>query len=129
MLKKQYWFYLAVAYSIFIAVVSLVKIKPPVEINVHQADKWVHVFIYLFFTILWYASFKNNQRLPLIKKPIIKAAILAFVFGVSIEFLQYLNPYARSGDLNDVVANAIGIVIAVLILKKTKVSRVLNSLN
>lgn len=129
MLKKQTWFVLALTYTILITIVSLVKVKPPVDIKVHQADKWVHFGIYVIFTILWFAHFKNSPKEPLSSKPILKSSFLAFLFGVLIEVLQHFNPYARSGDVLDVLANTIGIVIAVLILKKTKISRVLNSVN
>lgn len=129
MLNKQSWLYLAIAYTVFVTVVSLVKIKPPTEINVPQADKWVHISIYVVFTVLWFLGFTNTPHKPFSNKPLVKASIWAFLFGVSIEIVQHISPYARSGDFFDVLANTIGILIAVLIIKKTKISNLLNSSN
>lgn len=108
--------------------VSLVEIKKEVDIKVPQFDKWVHFGIYFGFTIVWFA-FLYNYSESSVKKNRFKAAIWALIFGVIVEILQNINPNARSGDVLDVLANSIGIIVAVLILKNTKLIRLLKSNN
>ena len=107
---------------------SLVKIKKEVDIKVPQFDKLVHFGIYFVFTIIWFACFYNYSKSGVVKN-LIKAAIWGLGFGVVVEILQSLNPNARSGDVLDVLANSIGIIVAVLIIKNTKLIRLLKSNN
>lgn len=128
MLKKSYWLFLAITYSLLVLLVSLVKIKKEVDIKVPQFDKLVHFGIYFVFTIIWFACFYNYSKSGVVKN-LIKAAIWGLGFGVVVEILQSLNPNARSGDVLDVLANSIGIIVAVLIIKNTKLIRLLKSNN
>jgi VanZ family protein len=64
MLKKQYWLGLAIAYTVFILVISLVKINSKIDVKVPQVDKIVHFGIYFVFTILCltlYYNYKSKQ--------------------------------------------------------------------
>jgi VanZ family protein len=62
MLKKQYWLGLAIAYTVFILVISLVKINSKIDVKVPQVDKIVHFGIYFVFTILWFVCFYSYNR-------------------------------------------------------------------
>lgn len=127
MLKKHVWFLFASAYTIFVFVISLVKINKSVDIKISNFDKLVHIGIYFVFTLIWFMSFFKKDVKVLFFKSLIKASILAFVTGVVIEFLQDLNPNARSGDVNDVIANTMGILLAILCLFQIKKYHALNS--
>ncbi|WP_377714538.1 VanZ family protein [Pseudofulvibacter geojedonensis] len=107
----------------------MVKIKKEVDIKVPQFDKLVHFGIYFIFTLVWFAFFYNYSKSTAVVKNMLKAAIWALVFGVVVEVLQSVNPNARSGDPLDVLANSIGIIVAVLIIKYTKLIRLLKSSN
>jgi VanZ family protein len=126
-LKKYSWFLLAIAYTIFVFVISLIKINKPVEVKISHFDKLVHVGIYFVFTIVWFMAIVKNDIKRFFFKAIVKASILAFVTGVLIELLQDLNPNARSGDVKDVIANSIGILFAVLFVSQIKKYHTLNS--
>lgn len=71
--------------------------------------------------------FVKNDVKHLFYRGLVKASTLAFGTGILIEILQEYNPDARSGDINDVVANAVGILLAVLFALQIKKYRALNS--
>lgn len=127
MLKKYHWLLLACTYTIVVFVISLIKINTSAEIKISHFDKLVHVGIYLLYTLVWFMCFINYSVTQNYIKVVVKAAILALVTGVLIEVLQELNPNARSGDVKDVLANGVGVVIAVLLVLKFKNYHALNS--
>jgi VanZ family protein len=71
---------------------------------VHVWDKLQHVVGY-FLLVFWYVGIYPRQR-----DPLIGAAALGF--GILIEGLQALTP-TRSAELGDVLAEVIGIAIAI----------------
>lgn len=127
MLKKQKWLFIAILYTIFVLVVSLVKFDKTPKLSISNTDKIVHFGIYFVFTIVWFMCFIDGKVLKSVTKSIAKAAGLAFVFGVLIEFLQHINPIARSGDIKDVIANTLGIIVAILVLNNAKVRNALKT--
>ncbi|MGB0896043.1 MAG: VanZ family protein [Flavobacteriaceae bacterium] len=106
---------------------SLVKIKAPVKVSISYLDKLVHIGIYALYTLVWFMCFVTYDVKHRVGKALVKASVLALFTGVLIEILQELNPNARSGDVKDVLANAVGILIAVLFVQKIKKYRALNS--
>lgn len=120
MLKKHRWFFLALTYTVFVFVISLIKINKSISVSISNVDKLVHVGIYFLFTVVWFIYFVKKDAKSLFYKGVLKASVLAFVTGIIIEFLQNLNPNARSGDVKDVIANVIGIALAVLCLFQIK---------
>jgi len=108
-------------------VICLVKLEKPKSISVPNFDKLVHFGIYFIFTIVWFAYFEGIKFVTPILKGVLKAALLAFLTGVSIEFLQQGFTKARSGDVKDVFANCLGIVSAVVFLYQIKKYKELNS--
>ena len=119
-LNKQKLFLIAITYTIFVYVICLVKIEKPKSISVPNLDKLVHLGIYFVFTIVWFAYFKGLKFMTPMLKGVLKAVLLAFVVGVSIEFLQQGFTKARSGDIKDVFANCLGILLAVVFLYRIK---------
>lgn len=127
MLKKQKWLFIAILYTIFVLVVSLVKFDKPPKLSISNTDKIVHFGIYFVFTIVWFMCFIETKVPKSVTKSIVKAAGLAFVFGVLIEVLQHINPIARSGDINDVIANTLGIIVAILVLNNARIRNALKT--
>jgi len=119
-LNKRKLFLIALTYTIFVYVICLVKIEKPKMVSVSNFDKFVHFGIYFIFTIVWFAYFEGVKFMTPIIKGLIKAALLAFIAGVSIEFLQEELTKARSGDINDVFANCLGILFAIVFLYQIK---------
>ncbi|MGB1269416.1 MAG: VanZ family protein [Flavobacteriaceae bacterium] len=111
---------MALTYTVFVFVISLIKINKSISVSISNVDKLVHVGIYFLFTVVWFIYFVKKDAKSLFYKGVLKASVLAFVTGIIIEFLQNLNPNARSGDVKDVIANVIGIALAVLCLFQIK---------
>jgi len=108
-------------------VISLVKVQSPVKITVNNFDKLVHLGIYFIFTLVWFAYFVGLKYRESIVKDVIKTSVLAFFVGVSIEISQQLFTEFRFGDVNDVLANTVGILLAVVFLYQIKKYKELKS--
>ncbi len=114
--KKHRWS-IAIAYTLFIFYASLTNIKVNLASAIEHKDKIVHIAMYCTYTIIWFAYFNYHEK----KIKYANTILLVFSTGVLIEILQETLTSKRSGDLYDVVANSIGIIIAVLLLKQPKI--------
>ena len=83
--------------------------------------------IYFIFTIVWFAYLKAGSFIGSIKREVLKSVLFAFIAGVSIELLQQGLTNARSGDIKDVFANCLGILLAVVFLYQFKKYKELKS--
>lgn len=82
------------------------------ELDVPMSDKWAHflVFAVLFFLWAQALSVKNNRPLSSVK------LFFALVFyGIIIEVIQDLWYVSRTGDLMDVMANTVGILLGLIL--------------
>ena len=116
MLKKIKWLYVAIFYTILVFIVSLVSFKDVPQPSISMFDKMVHLGIYFVFTTVWFFNlfFDRQWRYD---KAIWFSAIFAILVGVLIEYLQGALTATRSADVNDVIANLLGTVFAVIFLK------------
>ncbi|WP_342156605.1 VanZ family protein [Joostella sp. CR20] len=120
-LNKTTYLLFAALWLLGVTIGSLVSVSVvnEVETNIRVSDKLVHGIFYFGNTILWYcylrkANFKNV--LP-------KVSLFSFVYGIVIEVLQYILPYDRSFDLKDILANSVGILIAIFLINFWLASR------
>ncbi|UYW00763.1 VanZ family protein [Flavobacterium agricola] len=72
---------------------------------------YIPVFIF-FLVLFWLIYFQPNKQS--LKKVNSKVAISAFCLGVFIEFLQATLTTSRFADVYDVLANTVGIVLALV---------------
>ena len=83
--------------------------------NVLLIDKWVHIVMYGgTFTVLWIEYIRQHQK-PDYWKLLFWAFIAPIVMSGIIELLQEYCTEKRSGDWLDLLANAIGVALAVVI--------------
>ncbi len=112
---------LVFVYTSLIGWLSLVKIHIPVDVNVKGSDKIGHLLAYFVFTVVWFLFFFYSEKQSgKFSKSWIRAAVIAFLFGILMELLQALLTDYRSSDWYDVLANTSGIVFAVFVLKILK---------
>lgn len=113
MLKKQLLL-ISSGYSLVLAVLSLITISDKLP-SVKNSDKLYHAIAYFIFMLLWYFTvrlrFKFQKNIALLV-----AFIGAISFGIVIEVLQGVLTQNRQSDVNDVVANTIGAILALLML-------------
>lgn len=78
-------------------------------------DKWVHIVMYGgTFTVLWIEYIRQHQQ-PDYTRLLIWAFIAPIVMSGIIELLQEYCTETRNGDWLDLLANAIGVTLAVVI--------------
>jgi VanZ family protein len=108
----------AIAWTITITILSFVSLKDTQVLSFSYADKVMHAGVYFVFTVVWFFAFSRGITTKILnKKAIIISAIFAFLYGASIEILQEKLVKERQGDWQDVVANTIGIIFAIFIIK------------
>ncbi|PIR12263.1 MAG: hypothetical protein CO023_03730 [Flavobacteriales bacterium CG_4_9_14_0_2_um_filter_35_242] len=82
--------------------------------TVNNSDKILHTFSYTLLSLSWLFYFKPIKNL----KVKFFLALNLFFFGIIIEVLQSTLTTYRTGSLYDVVANTIGIFIALFSFEK-----------
>lgn len=105
---------LAVSYTILLTILSLISMKGMPEFGTDYDDKLYHIFAYFVLTMIWYFAIGRRTN----KKQIFTIALACVAFGIIIEALQGKLTVHRFGDLLDVVANIIGVLIATLFIIK-----------
>jgi len=108
---------LAIGYTVLLTILSLISVKGIPEFGTDYDDKLYHILAYFVLTMIWY--FAVGQRSN--RKQIITLALACIAFGIIIEAVQGKLTVHRVGDLLDVVANLIGVLIAMIyIIKREK---------
>ena len=102
--------YIALLCTITITILSLIDLsKAPVDVG--GSDKFSHTVAYFFLTLFWlYGVVKTESR----NRAVIWVVLLCFIYGIIIEALQGTITAYRTASYLDILANSIGIVLAVL---------------
>ncbi len=109
---KKTTFFLAVFWTLLIAILCLISFKKLPTVKIGGADKYVHFTFHLVFTLLWVIYFKSSN----FSRIIIKALIGSIIYGILIEFAQELFTTTRKADILDVLANTSGALTAILLI-------------
>ncbi|MEO6348874.1 MAG: VanZ family protein [Aquaticitalea sp.] len=111
---------IAVGYTIFLTILSLISIQHMPKLGSTFDDKIYHFGAYIVMTLVWYNFFKRTGQ----KLKIIFSAIIALTYGIIVEVLQGTFTTYRTEDIMDVFANSVGVLMAValiLVFQKYKV--------
>lgn len=109
-LKKQARF-AAILWTLLIFIACLWPGKELPQSNIPLIDKWVHFVLFAPFTFLWLCADPPAQT-----KRYINILLLGCLTGFLVEVLQYaLTFLGRSYDTLDIVADAIGALLGVLL--------------
>ncbi len=105
--------WLLVGYILVAVIVYLSLTSEPVQMDLGFAmqDKFFHMLAY-FSLMGWFAQIYHVPKQRVI------FALLFIALGVLMEYIQSLNP-ARYFEFEDMVANTLGVAIAVLLAKRT----------
>lgn len=104
--------YIAVFFTICILFGSLVKSEFVVVESISVSDKIYHLIAYFLLMLSWlYAFFKREKFEENVKYIILGC----FIFGIIIEILQGVTTSYRTASYLDIVANTIGVLLAVVI--------------
>ena len=104
--------YIAVFFTICILFGSLVKSEFIVVESISVSDKTYHLIAYFLLMLSWlYAFFKREKFEENVKYIILGC----FIFGIIIEILQGIITSYRTASYLDILANTIGVLLAVVI--------------
>lgn len=112
---KTYSFLLVILYSIALTTVCLIKIEGFNKVGISFGDKIFHSLSYVVLTFLWYNTFCNKFKFSK-SKALWYAIIISIIFGIIIEVLQGALTAYRSADINDVLANSIGVMLTAVVI-------------
>jgi len=115
---KKYSLLISIVYSIVLAALSLIKINAVTQEFPLNTDKVFHALAYFIFTLLWFFTLfiKNQNKV----RALIYAFVSSIIFGLIIEILQGTITQNRQSDVNDLIANTIGTIIASIIIISLK---------
>jgi VanZ family protein len=103
---------------VLLTLLSLFSLKslPKLEVQFTFGDKLVHAVFYFILTILHYLYQKLENKKYTDRTALYIVVSFSFIYGMVIEGLQYMLPYKRSADWLDVVANTVGILLAIWVI-------------
>ncbi|MCJ7553405.1 MAG: VanZ family protein [Ignavibacteriaceae bacterium] len=114
--NKVYLVYLLLAiYWIILFIATSIPSEYVPSIGV--ADKFSHLFAYLGLSVLMYFTFAFQKKYLILKKyPGFFSLIIGSLYGIFDELHQMLIP-GRSAELLDWIADFVGVIIGILIVK------------
>ena len=111
--------YFAIIITTAIICLSLLKL-PNTNNSYSNIDKIYHLVAYFFLAISWLISFYKQEKSKLF------VVFSCIFFGIIIEYIQSNFTSYRTGDMLDIIANTIGVILALLsfnlILKKKTIN-------
>lgn len=117
-MRKYIFSAAAIGWTIIITTLSLVSLEGAPKFGFSFADKIAHGLVYFGFAIVWFFSFSKGITNKFFQKnAIIASAIFAIIYGICVEIMQETLVSNRQGDWQDVVANIIGTILAILLIK------------
>jgi len=109
---KNLYLCLAIGWTLLIAILCLVSFNNLPTIGIGGADKYVHFIFHFVFTLLWFMYVKTRYPNPSLSK----IGLTSLGYGISLEIAQGLFTTTRSADIFDVMANATGAGIAIVVI-------------
>lgn len=124
MLKKSILL-ATIVYTIFVVVVSLIRLENFPDVKISFGDKIFHFLAYAVLTVSWFFSFSFTFNVK-IKKALLSAGLLSIIFGIILEVLQESFTEFRSLDIYDALVNTLGVLMASVVLWNAKSLHVKN---
>ena len=113
------YFVSALAVTALIAYLSLANLRfaKVSFLSFSGMDKMKHIVAYFVLTFSWFLAFEKKSSLSKFRNWVV---YFVFLFGLLLEILQAFFTGYRTGEVFDLLANSIGIVIAFLFFDKLK---------
>ena len=114
---KNVLFGAALIWTIVIAFLCLVSFSHIPKVGLSNSDKYAHFTFYFVFSGLWFLYFSYRKDNFSKVKRFLVVFFLSLFYGIAIEMMQYLFTETRKADVFDVLANAFGSVIGLLVIE------------
>jgi len=128
LLQAKPLFVTGVLYTILLTWGSLTSISTT-ESPFQLSDKVLHIVAYFGLTLIWffwkYITNRDKHNTRSRSKMVWIIALFACVYGIIIEILQGQFTDDRIADIGDVIANTLGIVLAVILISMLNKKRIL----
>lgn len=111
-ISGSFYLVLAIIWTVLTIYLSLVSAKRIATMhiwNIAGIDKIAHAVFYLSFSFLWSMTFFKKLNVHL------WVLLITIVFGIAIEWAQFQMNIGRAFEILDIIANAIGATIGILI--------------
>ena len=112
-LFKDKILFIAIGIMLFIGYLSLKKIDN-IPIHLSHSDKIYHAIAYFLLGLTWLLSFPKSLLNRNLKYAIVISCI---IYGIVVEVLQGTLTTYRTASLLDIIANTVGVIIAMLVFK------------
>ena len=109
---KHWTLILAVGYTLFITVLSLISLNGIPKLGSSFDDKIYHFGAYMVFVFFWYNYYRTTSS----KYKILISASIALAYGTIVEVMQGTFTTYRTEDFADVIANSLGVLMAVVLI-------------
>ena len=114
----------AIGWTLILTILSLISLESAPKFGFSFADKIAHGLVYFIFAIVWFFSFSKGVTNEFFRKnALIASTIFAIVYGICVEIMQETLVTNRQGDWKDVLANTVGTILAILLIKYIVLSR------
>lgn len=115
------FFYIAIAYTLALLLLSLINVKSLPNIKIDNIDKIFHTAAHFGLVVVWYLQYFINSSAKRFRiSALLLVCLCAVLFGIFIEVLQGAVTSYRSWSLMDLLANFTGAVIACLVIVSFK---------
>ena len=112
-LLKDKILFIAFSITIIICYLSLRKVEN-FPIGLSNSDKVYHAIAYFMLALTWLLSFSNSRKKNYVKYIIAFGCVF---YGIVIEVLQTTLTTYRTASFLDVVANTVGVFMALIVFK------------
>ena len=114
---KSIYFWSALGWTVFVAVLCLMNGSNLPRIGVKGVDKYVHFIFHFLFAFLWFMyGYKKTVQPIAVAQWVLVASLL---FGIFIELAQAYLTTSRNPDVFDVLANTSGALVALSVMLLT----------
>ena len=110
---KKWALPLVIFYALTLTLLSLVHIGDIPDLGSSFDDKIYHVIAYFVFMLLVYNYYRSKDT----SNKTVISAIVVVLYGIIIEVLQNIVTSYRTFDPYDALANALGVILAVAVLR------------
>lgn len=120
---NRFWYKLpAILYSILIFVLSSFPLKSFPSVPVAEFDKLIHFIEYAIFGIFLMLAFTNMRSVKVVRSAIVISLIVGICYSGTDEIHQWFVP-GRNSSIFDLIADAVGVVIGVILYNRIKFIR------
>lgn len=119
-LAGKKFFYLGIAGCYTVAITVLFLMPPSgAEAPFPQADKVIHIILYLILMLVWAIPVLAFHKKPHIRN-VSFLLIASLFYGIIIEVIQAKIIDGRQGDVLDVIANLLGSILGLFLFTKLR---------